>query len=145
MALDHSRSRSDSFSSPLKVVEAPVPGINTSFGSLTVRPAAFWKFSTSVSVTADWPMIAMDWPPPLLLAAYSGLMSYTVAISPGAKKTLLLTLEVNALRGREFLFTTAWDLGRKSSRLRIDKMAGASAAGTVNSEEAAKCCSPLIL
>ncbi len=57
--------QSDSDSSPLENVDVPVPGISTTVGSFTVSPAALWKFSMSLSSTADWPTRAIFCPAPV--------------------------------------------------------------------------------
>ena len=150
MPPDHSRSRSDSSSSPEVepkglIAELPVPGISTGVGSFTVRPAAFWKFSMSLLTMADWPTMAMVWPTPVLPDWISEVMPYTVLMSPGAKKTRPLWLEVKLGCACTFLGRITCGRGRKSSRLRTVRITGARADGMLNSVEGAKCCTPSAL
>src|ERR1700694_3888429 len=142
IAPDHSRSRSDSPSSPSDdpnglTVEGPVPGTSTSVGAFFVSSAALCKFSISPPCPADWPAITIDCPAPFTLALYSGFTSYAVAISLGAKKTFPEVFEVNDARG-----TTTCGRGLKLLKLRTAATDGAIAAGSESSVAGAKCLLP---
>src|SRR5580704_4128580 len=65
---DHSRSRSDSPSSPGQRVELELLGYSTYWGVIAAKPAALRKLLRSRALTLDCPMIAIVWPVPLVPA-----------------------------------------------------------------------------